>query len=172
LPYVPEIWLTLRSYGLNKLMADWSSKYSLNRLKVIEETFNAPGVPTAAVSYYRQNFFQLSAELKDYVNPRAAETQTMMKKKYNVRTLLIFGTDDGCMDNPIFRENVTVFRSDFPRGIELVRIPGGHWLHWEDPPNVSRLLHDWVVRFDKNLNIETDEIYDDDEEVDLLVKKS
>jgi pimeloyl-ACP methyl ester carboxylesterase len=123
---------------LKRLWKDWSPDFELpeNEWNSLRETFEAPGVKRAMLSYYRQN--ASPGILLGFKKPEAASLTTVP-----VRTLAITGADDGCMDTRLY-DHVFV-DEDFPAGIRVERIQGaGHFTHQEKPDEINRLILEWL----------------------------
>jgi pimeloyl-ACP methyl ester carboxylesterase len=123
---------------VKKLWKDWSPAFDMpdEEWASLRETFEAPGVKRAMLSYYRQN--ASPGVLLGFKKTEATTLTTVP-----VRTLAITGADDGCMDTRLYDH---VFREeDFPKGFRVERIQGaGHFTHQEKPDEVNRLILDWM----------------------------
>jgi pimeloyl-ACP methyl ester carboxylesterase len=118
-----EIW----SPGFDLPEQEWAS---------LRETFTAPGVKKAMLSYYRQN---LSPSIMLGLKKTEANTLTTVP----VPTLAITGADDGCMDTRLYEH--VFMEEDFPNGFRVERIQdAGHFTHQEKPDEVNRLLLNWL----------------------------
>ena len=123
---------------IKRLWRNWSPEFNLpgEEWANLRETFEARGVKTAMLSYYRQNVSPgIMLGLK---NTEAAALTTVP-----VRTLAITGADDGCMDTRLYDH--VFLEEDFPNGFRVERIQGaGHFAHQEKPDEVNRLILDWI----------------------------
>ena len=118
---------------IRRLWADWSPGFELPEAEWarLRETFAAPGVKRAMLSYYRQNLFPAVLRAFDrYV-------------RVPVPTLAITGANDGCIDTRLFEH---VFRADdFSAGFRIERITdAGHFVHQERPDVFNRALLSWL----------------------------
>ena len=123
---------------IKKLWRDWSPGYALPKEEwaSLRETFEAPGVKRAMLSYYRQN---ASPGIMLGLKKTEATTLTTVP----VRTLAISGADDGCMDTRLYDH--VFMEEDFPNGFRVERIQGaGHFTHQERPEEVNRLILAWM----------------------------
>ena len=92
----------------------------------------------AMLSYYRQNV-ALGVALG--IEP----SEAMSLRVVPVRTLIMMGLEDGCMDVKFF-EN-TFFEEDFPDGYEIKRIEkAGHFMNLDAPDEVTHALLDWFEK--------------------------
>ena len=122
---------------LRRLWRAWSPDFILpgDEWARLRATFEAPGVKTAMLTYYRQN-----AKPGVVLGLQPFDTPTTVP----VPTLAVTGADDGCLDTrlyePLFRDE------DFPGGYRIERIAGaGHFVHQEKPEVFNRLLLDWLA---------------------------
>jgi pimeloyl-ACP methyl ester carboxylesterase len=125
---------------LRRLWKAWSPGLELpeGHWSMLRETFAAPGVGQAMLSYYRQN-----VSLPILLGVKASPVNGL--REVPVRTLAITGTEDGCMDTRLYA--YTMLERDFPAGLRIERIEGaGHWAHMERPDEVNRLLLDWMAQ--------------------------
>jgi pimeloyl-ACP methyl ester carboxylesterase len=123
---------------LRRLVRNWSPGLDLTDAdwEHLRSTFEAPGVKRAALSYYRQN-----------VSPTILFglkiTEAMKLRTVPVRTLVIAGDEDGCMDPRIYEHAFEA--EDFPAGFRIERIAAaGHFAQLEQPDRVNALLLDWL----------------------------
>lgn len=123
---------------IEKLWRDWSPGWqwpaaSMGRVK---ETFRQPGVPRAALGYYRCLFGLLAAP-----NRRA---QMLIRQPVEVPVLVLFGRNDGCMDSQL--PAAATDPEQFLAGVRLVTVDhAGHFLHQEQPAQVNALLLDFLA---------------------------
>lgn len=125
---------------LRWLIGVWSPNYQLPEAQwnQLRETFSAPGVVQAMLSYYRQN-----APPSALLGLR--QTAMTRATTVSVPTLAITGADDGCMDTRLWDH--LFFEEDFPRGHRIERIANaGHFVHQEKPDVVNPLIVDWLSR--------------------------
>ena len=123
---------------VKRLWRDWSPNFELpeSEWNNLRETFEAPGVKRAMLSYYRQN--ASPGILLGFTKPEAASLTTVP-----VRTLAITGADDGCMDTRLYDH--VFLNEDFPNGIRVERLQGaGHFTHQEKPDEINRLILEWL----------------------------
>ena len=120
------------------LLGVWSPGYTLpdEEWASLRETFAAPGVVEAMLSYYRQNASP-SALLGLRQNAMTRLTSIP------IRTLAVTGADDGCMDTRLWDE--VFLEEDFPGGLRIERIANaGHFVHQESPDAFNALLVAWL----------------------------
>ncbi|MGD8418127.1 MAG: alpha/beta hydrolase [Pseudomonadales bacterium] len=125
---------------IRRLWRDWSPGWEAPTEVVddVIDTLRAPGVTTAALSYYRAA-----------LAPRAFTPSARAAARFAVPvpTLAITGARDGCIDTQVF-ERLT-YEQDFPGGVELQRIPdAGHFAHQEQPEAVNGLILEWLRRWE------------------------
>lgn len=124
---------------VRRLWRNWSPGFELadEDWQHLRSTFEAPGVKSAMLGYYRQN---ASPEVLLGLKKTEAAALTTVP----VRTLAITGVDDGCMDTRLYDH--AFLREDFPEGYRVERIArGGHFVHQERPEQVNRLLLGWLI---------------------------
>jgi len=125
---------------IRRLWRDWSPGWIVPEgvLDEVIATFRRPGVTRAALSYYRIALASMSF---------TASARAAARFAVPVPTLAITGEQDGCID-PQFFERL-MHAQDFPRGLEVRRIPdAGHFLHQERPEAVNALLLEWIRRWE------------------------
>jgi pimeloyl-ACP methyl ester carboxylesterase len=123
---IRRLWNTW-SPGLELPEAEWAA---------LRETFEAPGVDEAMLGYYRAN-----------ASPSAllgiADSALNRLAAIPVRTLVMTGADDGCIDTRLFDH--AILPADFPAGVQLRRIQrAGHWVHLEKAEEVNSLILAWI----------------------------
>ncbi len=119
---------------LRRFWRVWSPGYAMSPDEWSEllDTFERPGVAAGALAYYRQN---ATPPLLMGLRRTPAMTATTI----GVPTLIINGSDDGCMDRRLFAE--TVRTGDFPAGVDHVEVAGaGHFVHLERPGVVNETI--------------------------------
>lgn len=135
---IAEFCIRYRDWALLRwLWKIWSPGFDLpnEEWANLEQTFEAPGVAKAMLSYYRQN---ASPAIMMGLRESAMTRLTTVP----VRTLAITGVEDGCMDTRLYDH--VFLDEDFPAGVRVERIPGaGHFAHQEKPEEINRLLIDW-----------------------------
>ena len=98
--------------------------------------FDAPGVRTGMLAYYRQNL-----SLRRWFTFLRGGLEHL--RVIPVRTLAITGARDGCMDTRLYDYGLDP--QDFPGGLSVERIAdAGHFAHLEAPERVAGLLLDWI----------------------------
>lgn len=120
---------------LRRLWKTWSPSYALadREWQQIRAQFAQPGVPRAALAYYRQN--ATPPLLLGLTSNAAMELFEIPATPM----LILHGTQDGCMDARLFPHAVQA--SDFPAGVDCIPIDGaGHFLHVECPERVNAAL--------------------------------
>jgi pimeloyl-ACP methyl ester carboxylesterase len=141
LPALPEHAIQRSDWALlRRLWKSWSPALDLSAetWSALRETFEAPGVREAMLSYYRLN-------VSPSILLGLASSPINSLSEVPVRTLAIAGADDGCMDNRLY--DCTMLERDFPAGLRVERIAGaGHWAHMEKPDQVNRLILEWLSR--------------------------
>lgn len=139
LPALPERAIQRSGWALlRRLWKSWSPGLELSAAawSALRETFEAPGVGEAMLSYYRQN-------VSPSILLGLARSPINSLGDVPVRTLAIAGTDDGCMDHRLY--DYTMLERDFPAGLRVERVAAaGHWAHMERPDEVNRLLLQWL----------------------------
>mgnify|MGYP000022795837 CR=1 FL=1 len=139
LPGIAEFVLQRNDWAFIKtLWKNWSPGFELPNKEWTElrQTFEAPGVKNAMLSYYRQN-----------ISPRIMlgikQTEASLLTSVPVPTLAITGSDDGCIDTRLYDH--TFLDEDFPMGYRIERILGaGHFCHQEKSEQINSLLLDWL----------------------------
>ena len=98
--------------------------------------FDAPGVRTGMLSYYRQNLS--IGRMWTFLSGGLENLRVIP-----VRTLAITGARDGCMDTRLYDYGLDA--ADFPAGLTVERIEdAGHFAHLERPDTMARLVLDWL----------------------------
>lgn len=123
---------------VEKLWRDWSPgwHWPAANMARVKETFRQPGVPQAALGYYRCLFEWLAAP-----NRRA---QMLIRQPVEVPVLVLFGRNDGCMDAQL--PATATNPAQFLAGVRLVTVErAGHFLHQEQPERVNELLLDFFA---------------------------
>lgn len=135
LPTLSEALFRANDFALlEHLWRRWSPGWQPtdDSLRQIKTTFRAPGVTTAALSYYRALF-----------NPRSTVIRQLQRRSIPVRTLAITGERDGCIDTRLFDRALPTHR--FSSEIRVERITdAGHFAHLEQPEAVNTLLEEWL----------------------------
>jgi pimeloyl-ACP methyl ester carboxylesterase len=105
-----------------------------DRLASTKETFKAPGVLKATLSYYRNCIFGL--------NKASFKFRRMFNGRITVPTLGIRGEVDGCIPEVAW---AVMSPKSFRNGLTLEVMPGiGHFPQLEDPQWISERLIGWV----------------------------
>ncbi len=141
LPWVSDWALSRNDWAMARwLCSIWSPGFSLpddewaNR----RATFEAPGVLRAMLAYYRQN-------ASVGVALGLVRSEMMSLSTVPVRTLVLAGEDDGCMDVRMFEH--AFCEEDFPAGVQIQRVAGaGHFVHLDAPDVVNDALLAWFGR--------------------------
>ena len=124
---------------LERLWQDWSPgwDYPAEEMDALKETFRQPGVPAAALGYYRATLNPLNQD------PALADIQTRISlSPISVRTLYFHGERDGCVG----AELLDGMEQLFPQGLETVIVPeAGHFVHQERPEIVNRHLLEFLA---------------------------
>jgi pimeloyl-ACP methyl ester carboxylesterase len=104
------------------------------RLASVKETLEAPGLLTAALSYYRNSIYGL--------NSASFEFRRLFNGRITVPTLGIRGELDGCIPEITWDQ---VSPKSFRNGLTLEVVPGvGHFPQQENPQWISERLIEWV----------------------------
>ena len=124
---------------LERLWQDWSPgwDYPAEEMAALKETFRQPGVPAAALGYYRATLNPLNQD------PALADVQMRISlSPISVRTLYFHGARDGCVG----AELLDGMEHLFPQGLETVIVPeAGHFVHQERPEIVNRHLLEFLA---------------------------
>jgi pimeloyl-ACP methyl ester carboxylesterase len=108
----------------DELVRRWSPAWKVpaGETHAVKKSFRSPGSTEAAVAYYRQ----FPARL-----PR------FFKRKIAAPSIAFAGETDGVLRDVSVYERA---RSRFTGPYEVVRMPGGHFMHREDPERFAREL--------------------------------
>lgn len=115
---------------VDELVQRWSPAWRVpaDETAAVKECFRQPGVVEAALGYYRAlSLRPLPALLQPLAMPGA----------------VFCGTDDGVLT----REHFERAGRFYPRGLEIVSMPGGHFLHREYPQRFGEELLRIVRKF-------------------------
>lgn len=124
---------------LEELWCAWSPgwMFSVEHIGAMTRAMKMPGVPTAALSYYRQAL--------DTVSDAGQASQALIAGPFIVPTLGLTGDKDGCISADVFEASMR--DADFPGSLKVERIMGaGHFLHREVPDLVNDRLICWMRR--------------------------
>lgn len=124
---------------LEALWRRWSPGWAIpeDALLALRQRFARPGVPAAALAWYRQAF--------DAASPAGQVTAALLSGPFAVPTLGIAGADDGCIAADVFA--AAMQPADFPAGLSVERVAcAGHFVHREAAETVNALLIDWFAR--------------------------
>ncbi len=124
---------------LEGLWRRWSPGWDIPAaaLTALRARFAQPGVPAAALAWYRQAF--------DVASPAGAATAALSAAPIRAPVLGLAGNDDGCIAADVFA--AAMIASDFPAGLQVERIAGaGHFVHREAPGAVNALLLAWLMQ--------------------------
>lgn len=114
---------------LENLIRRWSPDWAFSRddLASIKANFSDPTRLTAALGYYRA----LPGALFE------AETWRLLSEPVTVPACVIYGAkNDGCIGAEMFTDMSHLFAS----GLDLVPLPGGHFLHCELPARLAETV--------------------------------
>jgi pimeloyl-ACP methyl ester carboxylesterase len=115
--------LAADSDWLDQVQEEWSPGLRRAEWSAVKEVLQRPAVGEAVHGWYRDDF--------------GATTST---GDVLVPTLMLHGSDDGCIRPACFKG----FEHRFPAGLELEQVGGvGHWLHVEQPDEIAAR----IVRF-------------------------
>lgn len=138
MPFLPERALSARGFRLIEwFWSHWSPGWAWRRedMDELKRTFDRPGVPRAALAYYRA--------LRDVMSAEGRRTKELGFSRVPVRTLALTGDTDGCVSTRLFDYMQAAF---FPAGLTVKRIDGaGHFLHLEKPDEVNGLIVDFIT---------------------------
>lgn len=119
---------------LERLWRDWSPgwEWPAAEMAAVKDTFRQPGVPAAALGYYRHTFNPLLQR------PELAEAQGRTQlEPIGVPALYFHGARDGCIGVELC-DGMEAF---FQAGLEKVIVPdAGHFVHQERPDVVNAAL--------------------------------
>jgi pimeloyl-ACP methyl ester carboxylesterase len=108
---------------LDQIHTEWSPGLDRAEWPAVKAVLGRPGVGDAIHGWYRDDF-----------------DSTVSTGDVLVPTLMLHGSDDGCIRPACFRG----FEDRFPAGLDLEEMPGvGHWLHCEAPDRIA----DRIVAF-------------------------
>jgi len=125
---------------IRMLWRRWSPGWEIPKqeLEQVIDTFRQPGVPRAALAYYRTALAPSSL-------PLSGKAREAAKFQVPVPTLAITGARDRCIDPDIFQS--MMHPEDFPAGLNVQQISGaGHFPQQEQPEKVTAMLIDWLER--------------------------
>jgi pimeloyl-ACP methyl ester carboxylesterase len=135
LPWVSERALRGQDWWLmRRLWRSWSPAHVLSATdwEDLRTQFERPGVVSASLEYYRQN-------ATPAVFLGLASTPAMELTEIPVPTLVIHGSDDGCMDRRLFEPAIKT--QDFPAGIRAIEVENaGHFVQLEQPERVASAI--------------------------------
>jgi epoxide hydrolase 4 len=136
LPWLPERLVRARNAAfLELLWRLWSPAYSDRaHVAAIRRTMAAPEVAAASLSYYR------AAMQTAYRDPALAEVYARLDDPIEVPTRVLCGSKD--MRGRMLEEQRELFRGEYDW--HLVE-GAGHFLHREQPDEVSRLIIEWLA---------------------------
>jgi pimeloyl-ACP methyl ester carboxylesterase len=145
IPWLSDWVVQRQDYAfIRKLWRDWSPGWQPEPgvLDDVIQTLSQPGVRSAALGYYRAALsikaLLVSAEEAHYA--------------VSVPTLALSGERDGCIASDVFEQ--LMVEQDFPQGLTFSRIPqAGHFLHQEQPEQVSQKIVEWLTLNDELLAI-------------------
>jgi len=136
---IAEFALQRNDWALIKtLWKKWSPGFELpdEEWAGLRQTFEAPGVKNAMLSYYRQN-------ISPSIMLGLKQTEASLLTSVPVPTLAITGSNDGCIDTRLY--DYTFLDEDFPQGFQIERIANaGHFCHQEQPEQINHLLLAWL----------------------------
>jgi pimeloyl-ACP methyl ester carboxylesterase len=122
---------------IDKLWRDWSPGWSPEpgELEAVKATFALPGVPRAAMQYYRGLFSSPSL--------RAWESWKLLTAKTPVPTLSITGALDGAVDSRL--HDFGDWQGDYLAPSRVLRFErAGHFVHQERPVEVNAAILEWL----------------------------
>jgi pimeloyl-ACP methyl ester carboxylesterase len=122
---------------IDKLWRDWSPGWTPEpgELDAVKATFALPGVPRAAMQYYRG--------LLSSPSRRAWESWKLLSAKTPVPTLSITGALDGCVDTRL--HDFGNWQNDYLAPSRVLRVErAGHFVHQERPDVVNPAILEWL----------------------------
>ena len=133
IPWIPEWWISARNfYGLTRTFKKTTVRpgvFSDADIEVYKEALRPPGALTAAINYYRANFFSRFVK-------RDKDSDTR-PRNVTVPTLFIFGEQDFA----ILPETVRGVGTFIDAPYQEVRFrESGHWVQEELPKEVNQAL--------------------------------
>lgn len=123
---------------IERLWRDWSPGWDWPpaAMEEVKATFRQPGVPRAALAYYRRLF--------DWFALPNRRARGLIARPLAMPVLVLHGRTDGCMDARLAAASIRP--SQFPAGVKLEVVEGaGHFLHREQPDRVNALLLDFLA---------------------------
>jgi len=119
---------------IERLWQDWSPGwvYPPEEMASLKATFQAPGVLTAALGYYRAALNPVNQD------PALADLQERITAgSVEVPTLYLHGVQDGCIGVDL----ADGMEALFPKGLQKLMVAdAGHFVHQEQPATVNRAL--------------------------------
>jgi len=131
---------------IERLWRIWSPNWiwPSDTMAHVKETFRQPGVPRAALGFYRHLFYLFSRQNR--------QAQSLIGKQIYTPCLVLHGKSDGALDSRIAA--CSIIESQFTQGVTFHVLDGaGHFLHLEQPEQVNRLLLDFLVAQSKSSDI-------------------
>ena len=122
---------------LDWLWRTWSPGWNppADQLAERRDVFCRPGVPEAALAYYRSSF--------NPAHPRLADVQRLLASPIRAPTLGLTGARDGCVSPAIFSQAAALAPFHTPPVTEVVPAVG-HFLHLEAPRHVNDRIVSWL----------------------------
>jgi pimeloyl-ACP methyl ester carboxylesterase len=123
---------------IERLWRDWSPGWDwpAAAMEEVKATFRQPGVPRAALDYYRRLF--------DWFALPNRRARGLIARPVAMPVLVLHGRTDGCMDARLAAASIRP--AQFPAGVKLEVVEGaGHFLHREQPERVNTLLLDFLA---------------------------
>ncbi len=123
---------------IRMLWRRWSPGWDIpaNELEAVINTFRQPGVPAAALAYYR-------TALSPANLPLTPGARRESRYQVPVPTLALTGGSDRCIDSQVFQQMMRP--DDFPAGLLVEEVENaGHFLQQEQPEQVTALLVQWI----------------------------
>jgi pimeloyl-ACP methyl ester carboxylesterase len=118
---------------IDRLWRDWSPGYEAPReeLDAVKASIAAPDHLRAALGYYRAMF-----------SPRAlgGDSRRLLMARTRVPAIYIHGMDDGCA-NVSLADGI---EPAYAAGITVHRLPGGHFVHIEQPDAFNRTILEFL----------------------------
>jgi len=124
---------------IDRLWHDWSPGWTPppGYLDTLKRSFRQPGVPLAALTYYRQNF------RRDLQDPALAELQAQIgRAPIGVPTLYLHGVNDGCIAAAFAGAMTPLFTAGLRSAIVS---DAGHFAHLEGPDEVNRAIAEFIA---------------------------
>lgn len=137
---VADRWLARNDFAsIDRLWHSWSPGWQWPGATMarVKEAFRQPGVPLAALGYYRHLF--------RWFSPRHRQSLVLIRQRIEMPCLVLHGKADGALDARLAASSV--HPGQFAHGVSFHLLDGaGHFLHQEQPAQANALLLDFLGR--------------------------